>query len=1138
MPKTRPLTPTSLVAFTECSHTTTLDLACDERGEKRPRPSGDFFELIARKGREHEDAYLASLDQSKVTTIPGMHEHDVGEERAAALTLEAMRKGAEIIYQAHLTLPGWRGVADFLEKVPGKTDLGDWGYEPVDTKLARNDALAHHVLQLAFYADAIAAIQGSLPDHVHVEFGSGLRETVRTFEVIHYARHHRARLESFVAEPTATVAYPNQHCSICAHRATCEKQWREEDHPSFVAGIRRDHVLALRAAESPVSKLSELAALPAGTEIRDIKDHTFDEIRKQALLQIRSKEAGSLEWEHRPREAHRGFDLLPAPSPGDIYLDLEGDPVWRPSRGLVFLFGWIELNDAGTWAYRELWSHDPDEEEARYREFVRFIRERRLSDPAMHVYHYSHAETSMLGAISSVDPAEVANFEALHDEGIFVDLYKVVRQGLRVGAESYGLKTVEKLAGYVRATDLEGGSDAVILYEQWITKERQDDTILNKIADYNEHDCRATLAIADWLREHPPEGPVIEPEVWERSDKAIIRDEETEQREATADRIREQFPNDAGALLIAELLNYYERELRVGRREASEMIRIPERERLDDSRILTGLERVEPRAVLADRQREYTFPDQDHKLGRGNSRSIDEPDRFFTVADIDERARRIVLTFATKDESTVDPVALAPSENIPIGAKQPAIVTLADTLLASGRTRFACSFALVDRALPEVNAKSGDIHVEQPADGDTTGWLDDVCHRALELSGGPLSIQGPPGTGKTWLVGQIVSRLLAAGHTVMLTGPSHAVILNACKEIDATGGAALSDRALRIGPPDPTGALKYFAQKSTNDTADRALAKGFRFIAGTPWACARESIREQIDYLIIDEAGQFGLCDAVVSAMCASKGVILLGDPLQLPQVSQARHEENSGVSALGHVLATDDLVPPDRGILLTVSRRMHPDVCEFISEHIYAGRLDSLPACANQNTEEGTGIRPIPVEHHGRSAKSEEEAEKVAEIVKRLLNTNWTDKDGNTRKLGEDDIMVVAPYNSHVRRVRDELRADPAMTEIRVGTVDKFQGGEAPVVIYTMATSSEDDLPHDMAFLFSRNRLNVAISRAQGLAFLVASPKLLDAGALSIDQMRILSTICAAARPCARRANAPAELAEFEPFNADLGEP
>ncbi len=255
--------------------------------------------------------------------------------------------------------------------------------------------------------------------------------------------------------------------------------------------------------------------------------------------------------------------------------------------------------------------------------------------------------------------------------------------------------------------------------------------------------------------------------------------------------------------------------------------------------------------------------------------------------------------------------------------------------------------------------------------------------------------------------------------------------------------------------------------------------------------------------LVVDEAGQLALADVVASGS-AARSLILLGDPLQLAQVSQGTHPAGSGASVLEHLLADDPTVPVERGVFLEHSWRMHPDVCGFISEIVYDGRLASDASAARRSTSHGTGIRYLPVEHAGNSSCSDEEAAAVAAEIQRLLAGTFTDADGTTRPLRPSDVMVVTPFNAQVRRLRAAI-ADG----VEVGTVDKFQGREAPIVIFSMASSSGEDAPRHIGFLFSKNRLNVAISRAQCLAILVCSPRLPEARCRTIEEMQLVNALC-----------------------------
>jgi len=299
------------------------------------------------------------------------------------------------------------------------------------------------------------------------------------------------------------------------------------------------------------------------------------------------------------------------------------------------------------------------------------------------------------------------------------------------------------------------------------------------------------------------------------------------------------------------------------------------------------------------------------------------------------------------------------------------------------------------------------------------------------------------------------------------------------------------------------------AHANANEEVDVALAAGeVDVVGGTAWLWARPELAAALDYLFIDEAGQMSLAN-VLAVSGSAANLVLLGDPQQLAQPSKGAHPEGSDASALGHILGAAATLPRGHGIFLATTWRMHPDVCRFISLASYEGRLESAPHCADQRVDapgiaSGTGLRYLAADHWGNRTSSPEEVDLVGRLVADLLRGTWTDRDRRLRPLTLDDIRVVAPFNAQVARVRAVL--GPAA---RIGTVDKFQGQEAPVVIYTMATSTPEDLPRNMEFLYSLNRLNVAVSRAQGLAIVVCNPELLRVRARSPQQMRLANALC-----------------------------
>src|SRR5262249_7872735 len=384
--------------------------------------------------------------------------------------------------------------------------------------------------------------------------------------------------------------------------------------------------------------------------------------------------------------------------------------------------------------------------------------------------------------------------------------------------------------------------------------------------------------------------------------------------------------------------------------------------------------------------------------------------------------------------------------------------------------------------------------------------------RAAALDHSFLFIQGPPGTGKTWTGARIVVDLMRRGRRIGVAATSHKAIHNLLDEI---GKAAREERVpvrglkkCSKGDAETEYGGDWIANvDETEELIDRA--RRVQLLAGTSWLFAHEGLDGDglVDTLVIDEAGQVSLADALAMGT-AARNLILLGDPSQLAQVSQGTHPDGVGASVLEHLLGSHQTVPPDMGIFLDRTRRMHPDVCRFVSEIVYENRLVGLPELANQTTAFGTGLRFLAVEHEGNVAASPEEAERGAREGRTMLGGSWTNSKGETRPLKPTDFMVVAPYNAQVRLLRRTLQA-AGLGDVPVGTVDKFQGQEAPIVFYSMATSSAEDVPRTLDFLFSRNRLNVAVSRAMCLACIVASPRLLESRARTIDQMRLINALC-----------------------------
>jgi predicted RecB family nuclease len=1123
------LTPSDLNDYVECEHLTTLALEVARGRRRRPHVVNEQGELLRRKGQEHEAAYLARLraEGRRVVEIASAEPWDF--EAAARATGEAMRAGAEVVYQATFVVGDWRGRADFLERIDGPTALGGWGYEPVDAKLAHAEKPAY-VLQLCFYGEAIGAIQGAPPERLHVLLGIGDRRPLRLADFAAYYRRVRQGFEAALGWPRPTEPYPVDHCALCEFREVCAERWRQEDHLVLVAGMRRQHVARLR--EAGLSTLERLAQTSPGIRVERLAPHTFETLREQAELQRVRRATGRLEWRPLPAEPGCGFARLPRPSPGDAVFDIEGDPFWEPARGLHFLFGLFTAEGGGpegataegaaavggtgpraVWQYRAIWAHDRPGERRAFEAVVDVLHERLARHPDMHVYHYGAYEQAALTQLMGLYATREDAVDELLRRLVFVNLHTVVRQGLRAGVPGYSLKDVEALPGFRRAAPVQSGTRAVLEYERWM--QTREAGALAAIAAYNEDDCRATLALRDWLlARRPDDGPwpeVVAPRERDGATVAVVG-----AREALRAALLDGAGPGEPRWLAGELLEYHRREARPAwwwfftRRD-----RMSLDELVDDAEAIANLEpEGRPVAVKRSVDNRLRFPPQQHKLAPG-----DEPydpatkERAGTIVALDDAAGLLVLRRGPKLASAPLPQALIPRGPIPNDEQQGALARLAASVLANDG-RYPALRDILARARPRV--------VGRPTDSDGSGREIQTTEpgglRALaaSLDGSYLFIQGPPGTGKTWTGARIVVELMRRGRRVGVAATSHKAIGKLLDEVGAAARAeGLTFRGLKkASVRNDDSVYRRGSILSATDVAAFVDAPAdVRLFAGTAWLFAAEMLDGArprgplIDTLVIDEAGQVSLADALAMGT-AARNVILLGDPLQLAQVSQGTHPPGTAASVLEHLLGEHATVPPDMGVFLDRTRRMHPDVCRFISDVVYDGRLDGTPEVARQGTALGTGLRYLPVAHAGNGPASPEEAARVATEIRAILGAAWTDEAGETRPLRPADVMVVAPYNAQVRRLRQALAA-AGLDDVPVGTVDKFQGQEAPVVFYSMATSSAEEVPRSLEFLFSRNRLNVAISRARCLAYLVASPRLLESRARTIDQMRLVNALC-----------------------------
>ena len=917
---------------------------------------------------------------------------------------------------------------------------------------------------------------------------------------------------------------------------------RKDDHLSLVAWIRRDQVV--RFEKAGIETVAELAAAPDAARPYAMEVQTFRRLRKQAALQVAQRTTGTPAYELLPPREWFGFSLMPEPDPGDVFFDMEGDPFYEIGTGLEYLFG---VSPAGDGAYRAFWGKDRAQERLAFEQFVDWIVAHREQHPAAHIYHYATYERTALRQLAQRHATREEEIDQLLRAEAFVDLFAVVRQALMVSEEKYSIKRLEPFYGFERKAHVRRGDDSVVQFEEWLLS--GDGTILDAIEHYNEEDCRSTYALREWLltlrleaerkfgrpiplRKLKRAGEPCHPQFVEGCAKCVARERDARELQKTTETQQQllagiPMPVSAKALaampdalrarfLLGHALAYHRREAKPVFWEFFDRCGNADRLVEFDKDCLGGLEfcaDIEPFTVGKEKNKRFTyrFPDQIYDVGDGTLFTPEDQARSVgTVVSIDEERGLVVVKLSGAFQGKPQAVtALVPLSHVEPGPQKSALRGIGEAWLRGEvPDRSALADLLLSRP-PRLVGRAVGAKI-QPDTVDEASLL--AVIEALDAS--VLFVQGPPGTGKSTKAGGVIAQLLRDGKRVGVMSNSHKAIhnLNRCIEAAAARLRIAFKGAHKASSSNSGSAYESSHGFIVSIENGKAVDEGaFQLISGNAWHHAREECVETLDYLFIDEAGQVSLADAIAVAPCA-KNLVVIGDPLQLAQVSQGIHPPGVGVSVLAHILGDARTVPENRGIFLDVTYRLHPAICAFVSELIYDGRLKPGPHTANQRIgmEAGweQGLSYDALEHAGNTRESEEEAREVVRLAESLLGSTVVDEHGGQRPAQPGDVIVVAPYNAQ-RRLIHRLLNEAGHPDIRVGTVDKFQGQEAYAVLYSMATSSAEDAPRGLEFLLDRNRFNVAISRARALAVLVCSRGIVESRPKDIDGMRALSLLC-----------------------------
>ena len=1113
------LSASDLVGHLNCRNLTELDLAVAKGALAKPRVWDDPLLDVAReRGLRHEQGYVDHLRAKgfEVETLAGMEFNE-----AVAATAKAMRLGRQVIVQGALRADNWRGRPDVLLRVETPSSLGDWSYEVVDTKLSR-ETKGGTVLQLSLYSDLLNEAQGTTPEWFHViaPWSGYQPQTFRFADFAAYYRRVRASLEQAVKMEQTIDVYPEPKpfCDVCRWQERCDVKRHADDHLSLVAGISKIQIAEL--GEHAVTSCAALAAMPIPLTFKPGRGSAsaLERVREQARIQVEGKAAGDVRFERLKTIPGLGLAKLYEPSQGDIFLDLEGDP-FVGDGGLEYLFGYSFRGEDGQERYVADWAFSRTEERAAFERFIDFVMDRLSLHPDLHIYHYAPYEPAALKRLMGRYATREDELDKLLRGKRFVDLFAVVRQGLRASVESYSIKRLEPLYGYVREASLPDANQALAqvqaLLELGDASDIGDDE-RRVVKAYNRDDCKSTWRLRDWLENVRAiaisEGEIIERPSLSEGEPSQALTERQLKIAALVERLTLGVPDDPSARtaeqharwILAHCLDWHRREDKVAWWEYFRLRDLAAEDLFDERAGLGGLKFVEkvggtPKCPV----HRYHFPRQETALRGGRDVCAAGGAKLGRVEDISIRDGWVDIK-KRRDSAGLHPEALFEDRDVKVNVLADALLRIGEYVAdhgLEGDGPYQAARDLLMRREPRVHGQP--LRVE----GETA--LAAARRLALALDGGVMPIQGPPGSGKTYTGARMITEMVKAGLRVGVTANSHKVIRKlldeVCQAADEMGVDLTCIQMVQEEASDEP-RLRF---TTDNPTCLSALHRDCRVAGGTAWLWTRPDAVDAVDVLFVDEAAQMSLAN-VLAVSRAAKTVVLLGDPQQLDQPTQGSHPDGVDTSALDHMRGSHQTITKDRGLFLEETWRLHPAICAFTSELFYEGRLHprqglELQEVRSTSVLHGAGLRYVPVAHTGNQSSSPEEAEVVRALVSDFLASNptWINREGLESPLTLDNILIIAPYNAQVFELQTRLPG------ARIGTVDKFQGQEAPVVVYSMTTSSHADAPRGMEFLYSLNRLNVATSRAQCLCVLVASPKVFEADCRTPEQMRLANAYC-----------------------------
>jgi len=1106
----------------------------------------EYMELLGEQGDVHEHKVLSDLIEQYGNE--NVVQLTMKDPESIAKTHDAMVAGKQVIFQANLSRDNFTGYADFLIRVDGASDLGEYSYQVWDAKLSQT-AKTEHILQVCAYSWMLEPILGRLEGEAGFYLGRGKSKTIRVAEYFSYFSAVKAEFINYQSNLKVSldgIPDVNAEKSFGRWEDFSKKLIEKSDSLRQVAGIRVVQISKLH--KLGIKSLTQLATTTEAS-CAGIGTSTFTKLKTQAKLQLGSKDSDLPLIEFLDEIDGKGFQKLPQHHQADVFFDIEGHPLIE--GGLEYLWGATlhnepindEYGKGKEYPFVDWWAHDADQEKELIEAFIDWVYDRWQQYPEMRVYHYASYEITALKKLTGRYNSRVEKLDDLLRSEVFIDLYRIVTQAMQLGTKNYSIKSVEALYGREHTGDVANGAASIVVYEKW----RNDFALANDenvkpvgwdhskdlidIRDYNIDDCESTLELVVWLREQQAQAKIYyvdtakSDEERELTAAAITRSEKTsalkqrQQELGKAFERSEKLSVDPLAKGLIELLEFHNREDKPKWWAYFELKDSNDQELYDDASAIVNAnvinkEIIDNKLVVTvsfDEEQPY----REDKLSNAEILPVDLICKKVIFSD-DKPEIELVLSGDT-DSNTIPEILtlIARPTIIPTMGIENRLVEITEQYFKNGIvSNLVKQLVLADKptfvtdnCLPIVRSKNDN----------SDQFITDIINAVDKLDSSVLSIQGPPGSGKTTTANAVISKLIEQGKRVGIMSNSHAAVFNLQKKVIVDnpghlhvkiGGLGKSISEFNENYPELSGSENFVYRTSAKFT-QRQPYSSFSTIGATVYAFVKDdAVAEPLDYLFVDEASQVALANLIAVTPC-THNIVLMGDQMQLEQPIQGSHPGIAKKSALEHLLQGYKVIPDVQGVFLDKTYRMHPKVCQPISDLVYESKLFSDEQTAKQSVEHkenslnlnANGIQFIPVEHQNNTQSSYEELTKIKGILRQLEGSELVDNKGIKRSFTRSDVLIVAPYNMQVELLKNNLSSD-----YQIGTIDKFQGKEAQVVIVSMASSMAEESARGVDFLFDVNRLNVAVSRAKALALIVASPELAKTRASNPDQAKKVS--------------------------------